>query len=98
MAHKRILMATIGAAYQDQGLGSAKAIVEDFIIPNMPDASDAINFVDAPRIVNGYLASQGRPYSTWRITKESGRLSHLPTFVAGVYCEGELLAEGNGTT
>lgn len=97
---KGALYAVIGVLYERQGGRSARSFVTDFIISQLAsgDLSELLRYQHPRFMLQAILKSMGKPSATSRLVRESGRATHFPSFVVGVYSEGELLGEGCGTS
>ena len=96
----RALQAVVGALYVDKGASAAKRVVNDFIITQLAgqDFGELIKLQHPKFMLRAVLRSQGKPPPVSRLMRESGRLTHFPSFVVGVYSGEKLLAEGCGTS
>ena len=92
--------AVIGLLYENQGAKAARSFVHDFIISQLAskDLGELINLQQPRFILHAVLKSKGRRRPVSRLIKESGRATHFPSFVVGVYSGAELLGEGCGTS
>ena len=92
--------AVLGALYCDQGSSAVRKMVHEFIIPILKssDIKDFIKLQNPSRVLNEILKMQNKPRAEVRVLKETGRLSHFPTFVMGVFSGDQFLAEGAGTS
>ena len=96
----RSFTAVLGALYHDQGPLAARKMVQDIILPILKttDIRDCIKLQNPASVLNEILKMQGKPPAEARLIRESGRLSHFPTFVVGVFSDGQMLGEGTGTS
>ncbi len=96
----RAFRAVIGAAYTDVGPQAARKLVHDFVVAQLAgqDMHELIKLRHPKFMLSSILKSQGQPPPTSRLLRESGRLTHFPSFVVGVYSGERLLAEGCGTS
>ena len=92
--------AVIGAMYNDQGPQASRKLVHDFVISQLAgqDMHDLIKLQHPKLMLFSILKEQRRPRPVARLLRESGRLTHFPSFLVGVYSGGTLLAEGCGTS
>ena len=92
--------AVIGLLYENQGGKAARSFVHNFIISQLAnkDISELIKLQHPRFLLHGVLKSKGKPRPISRLIKESGRATHFPSFVVGVYSGVELLGEGCGTS
>ena len=92
--------AVLGALYCDQGPLAVRKMVHDFVIPILKsgDIKDFIKIQHPVYTLNEILKRQNKPKVETRLLKETGRLSHFPTFVIGVFSGDQFLAEGSGTS
>ena len=90
----------IGLLYENQGGKAARSFVHDFVISQLAskDLGELIKLQHPRFILHAVLKSKGKPRPVSRLIKESGRATHFPSFVVGVYSGTELLGEGCGTS
>eukprot|EP00047_Mylnosiga_fluctuans_P014033 m.34822 g.34822 ORF g.34822 m.34822 type:complete len:336 (-) comp5268_c0_seq1:142-1149(-) len=90
--------ALVGAVSLDKGTKVAQSLVFDLLVPTLQnvDVTEFLNLAHPRFTLNRILASESRPAFTCRIVSESGRKTHLPTFVVAVYSGDTLLAQGAG--
>lgn len=92
--------AVLGALYVDHGPAAAKKLVHGFVLPQLANA-DFSEFIKAQHpkfMLRAILRGVGKPPPVARLLRESGRLTHFPSFVVGMYSGEQLLAEGCGTS
>ena len=96
----RALHATVSCLQLDQGPAAARKFVTEFIISKMAgvDLHEVIKLQHPRLMLKMILVSQGLPQAESRLLKETGRATHFPTFVVGVYSGEKLLGEGCGTS
>lgn len=96
----RALLATVACLQLDQGPAAARKFVHEFIISKMAgvDLHEILKIQHPKFMLQGILASQGLPAPQSMLLRESGRATHFPTFVVGVYSGERLLGEGCGTS
>ena len=96
----RTLFATVSCLRLDRGPAAARKFVVEFITSKMAgvDLHEVIMLQHPRYVLQSVLASQGLPRPTSRLLKETGRATHFPTFVVGVYSGEKLLGEGCGTS
>ena len=96
----RAFCAVVGALYVDNGPKDARKVVHDFLLPQLAgkDFHELIKFQHPKFMLRVILQRQGKPAPISRLLKETGRLTHFPSFVVGVYSGEKLLAEGCGTS
>ena len=92
--------ATEGALYIDVGPQAARKLVHDCVLPQLAgkDLHDIIKLQHPKFLLKTILSSQRQPSPISRLLRESGRMTHFPSFVVGVYSGDRLLAEGCGTS
>ena len=92
--------AVIGLLYENHSARAARSFVHDFIISQLAskDLGELIDLQQPRFILQAVLKSKGRRRPVSRLIKESGRATHFPSFVVGVYSGAELLGEGCGTS
>ena len=96
----KCLKAVFGAVHADRGKIASDSVIQRLIIPQLKDADlkDLITIDDPIRTLHKMLRRQGRFRPVPRILKETGRLTHFPTFVVGIYSGRELIGEGTGSS
>lgn len=99
-AVSKCLKAVFGAVHADIGEKAAHSVIQQLIIPQLKDADlkDLIVINDPMKTLQRMLYRQSRPKPVPRMIKETGRLSHFPTFVVGIYSGKELIGEGVGSS
>ena len=92
--------AVIGVLYEKQGGRNTRSFVHDFVISQLAnkDLGELIKLQHPRFMLYAILKSKGKPRPISRLIKESGRATHFPSFVVGVYSGAELLGEGCGTS
>lgn len=92
--------AIVGAVYHDQGPTAAKKFVHDLVIPQLAaqDLQEVVKLQHPRFMLNRILSSQGRPKPVSRLISESGRATHFPSFVVGIFSGDTCLGEGTGTS
>lgn len=92
--------AVVGSVYIDLGHDVAEKLIHQFIIAQLKDTNvlDLIKIEHPKMMLRSILKSLKKAPPTARILKETGRLSHFPTFVVGIYSGTEFLGEGAGTS
>ena len=96
----RALLATVSCLHLDQGPSAARKFVTEFITSKMAgvDLHEVIKLQHPRLMLRNILSSLGMPRGESRLLKETGRATHFPTFVVGVYSGERLLGEGCGTS
>lgn len=92
--------AIVGAVYQDQGPKGARKLVHDLVITQLAglDLQEVVKFQHPRFMLNTILSSQGRAKPVSRLISESGRATHFPSFVVGIFSGDNCLGEGTGTS
>ena len=92
--------AVVGLLYENQGGKAARSFVHDFVISQLvsKDLGELIKLQHPRFMLHAILRSKGKHRPTSRLIKESGRATHFPSFMVGVYSGVELLGEGCGTS
>ena len=95
-----VLCAVVGTVYETRGPLAARKLVYDFVIPQLSGKNiHELIKLEHPRfMLYTILKTQGLPKPESRLIKESGRATHFPTFVVGVFVGDKLLGEGCGTS
>lgn len=90
----------LGAIYCDQGPKSTKKLVHDVIIAQLSgcDLQEIIKLQHPRFMLNAILSSQKRQKPVSRLISESGRATHFPSFVVGIFSGDNCLGEGTGTS
>ena len=96
----RAFCAVVGALYVDKGPQDARKVVHDFLIPQLTgkDFHELVKLEHPKFMLRAILQKEGQPAPISRLLKETGRLTHFPSFVVGIYSGEALLAEGCGTS
>ncbi len=94
------LCGVVGAVYRDQGPKLARKLVHDVIIAQLAgqDLQEVVKLQHPRFMLNTLLRRQGKPKPVTRLISESGRATHFPSFVVGVYSGESCLGEGTGTS
>ena len=94
------LAAVIGAAYVDKSPFAARGLVHDFLITQLAskDINDVIRFRRPKATLMELLKRTGQSPPQSRLIRESGRATHFPTFVVGVFSGDRQLGEGAGSS
>ena len=88
--------ALIGAVYKELGPRAARDFVHSHVMGDGVDVAASL-VMAYPKLSLGQHCKQmdmGRP--EYKILRESGVGTHMPIYVAGVFCDGVLLKEGIG--
>ena len=94
------LAAVIGAAYVDKSPFAARGLVHDFLITQLAskDINNVIRFHRPKATLVELLKRTGQSPPQSRLIRESGRATHFPTFVVGVFSGDRQLGEGAGSS
>lgn len=87
--------AIIAAIYLDSGIESARKFIYSFILDDIDNRINEIGNKDKKTTLQNYLQRNGECKIEYKILEETG-LAHEKYFVAGVFCNDELLAKGDG--
>lgn len=92
--------AVVGAIYVDQGPLQARKFIQDFVASRLrsEDVAEVIKIRNPILTLQTLLKTMRRPRAVPRLISESGRLTHFPSFIVGMYSGDKLLAEGCGTS
>lgn len=92
--------AILGAVFIDQGSKAARDLIHNYIIPQLreTDLHDLIKLQHPKFMLKALLKAQGKEAPQSRLLWETGRNTHFPTFVVGVYSGSQYLAEGAGSS
>lgn len=90
----------LGAIYQDRGPQSTKKLVHETIITQLSgqDLQEVVKLQHPRFMLNAILSKQKQPKPVSRLINESGRATHFPSFVVGVFSGEKCLGEGVGTS
>lgn len=90
--------AVVAAVLLDQGSAAARQLARDLLQPQLVglDVERFIRMQHPKRTLASLLAAAGREPPVTRMLSESGRTTHLPTFLVGCFSGAELLSEGSG--
>ena len=90
------LEALIGALWLDQGLERVHGLVQEHILPNLPDIN--VPPTRHPKgLLQEYCQQSGKPIPEYHLVGEGGP-DHLKTFVVEVAIEGVPYGKGEGDT
>lgn len=92
--------AVLGVLYEKQGAKIARSFVHDFVVAQLAskDLRDLVKLQHPRFMLYAVLKSKGWPRPLSRLISESGRATHFPSFVVGVYSGERQLGEGCGTS
>ncbi|XP_031554563.1 39S ribosomal protein L44, mitochondrial-like [Actinia tenebrosa] len=87
--------ALIGAIYSDKGSHEANKFIQDFIITQLQgqELSNLLTFKDPENLLKDILLAEGKPKPEARVIRESGKRTHLPVFVVGIFSGDTMLGE-----
>ncbi|XP_032232123.2 39S ribosomal protein L44, mitochondrial [Nematostella vectensis] len=91
-------LALIGAIYLDQGSSEANKFVRDFLITQLytQELNQVLQFENPEALLESMVLSEGHTKPEARITRQSGKATHLPVYVVGLFCGEELIGEAAG--
>lgn len=94
------LAAVVAAVYETRGLAAAGDFVARHIAVHFEqvDVHETVKLQHPKFLLATFLAQANRPPPEARLLRESGRHTHMPTFVVGVYSGSTCLAEGYGSS
>ena len=94
------MAAVVGAVYADRGPKAARELVRQLVVAELveKDIKELICLQHPKLVLKELLKHKGFPPPVTRLVRESGRLTHFPTFVVGVYSGDKCLGEGAGTS
>ena len=94
------LLAVVGAVYFDQGAEEARKFVHNFILPQLTQnqVRDIVRLKKPKEMLTNMLKQQNRGPAESRLLRESGRLTHFPTFVVGIFSDQKIVGQGVGTS
>lgn len=93
-------ISVLGALHVDQGAMAARNLIYDVLLPQLKgqDLGDIIKFKHPKFMLTTVLKILGMPSPVTRLLKESGRATHFPSFVVGVFSGKKHLADGCGSS
>ncbi|KXS15100.1 ribonuclease III [Gonapodya prolifera JEL478] len=94
----RVLQALIGAIFSEKGEVAAQTFIKGHILSRTVDVSSHLDLSEPKRTLAAVLKSKGREPPVSRLLKESGRATHSPVFLVGVYSGVDKLGEAYGTS
>ena len=94
------LTAVVGAVHFDQGPCATRKFVHNFILPQLSqnEINNVVRLENPKEFLELMLKQQNRGPPESRLLKESGRLTHFPTFVVGIFSDKKIIGEGAGTS
>jgi len=87
----------IGALYLDQGIEAVEEFLQKTLIPKVEYYVSQKSFKDPKSMLQEYVQAQKQHSPIYKVTQEEGP-PHAKIFTVGVYVDGELLADGTGTS
>ena len=98
--YSEAFFAVLGALHVDQGPLAVRNVIYDVLVPQLKnqDLSEIIKFKHPKFMLTAFLKMKGMPPPVIHLLKESGRATHFPTFMMGVYSGEKLLADGFGSS
>ena len=86
--------AVIGAVYAARGVSAVRSFLFGQVVRDTPNLSTLLR-TDRPKAALHRLClHRGTSLPTYAILEETGRSTHRPIFLVGIYVDGELMAEG----
>jgi len=94
------LLAVVGAVYVDQGAEEARKFVHNFILPQLTQnqVRDIVRLKRPKATLRAMLKQQNRGPAESRLLRESGRLTHFPTYVVGIFSDQKIVGQGVGSS
>lgn len=88
----------VGAIHLQAGSQAARTFIRDLALGVLEktDIHEFVLLAHPKQTLKHFLTSKKQPAPTCKILKESGRNTHFPTFVVGVFSGEKLLGEGAG--
>jgi dsRNA-specific ribonuclease len=90
--------ALIGAIYKEQGEAAAKQFIHDFVLARDFDVRPNIKVQEPKRHVTALLKNLNKEPATSRLLSETGRHSHSPVFIIGIFSGKDKIGEGFGSS
>jgi dsRNA-specific ribonuclease len=90
--------ALIGAIYKEQGEAAAKQFIHDFVLAREFDVRPNIKVQEPKRHVTALLKNLNKEPATSRLLSETGRHSHSPVFIIGIFSGKDKIGEGFGSS
>jgi large subunit ribosomal protein L44 len=75
-----------------------KQFIQNFILSKVLPGSSLLYVATPKLLLTALLKKQQKEPPVTRLLKESGRLTHSPVFVVGIFSGNEKLAEGYGSS
>jgi large subunit ribosomal protein L44 len=96
----KVFAAILGAVYIDEGMERMEQLINQFVLVKFADTDmrDLIKIEHPKFMLRAILRAKNKPPPTSRLLRETGRHSHFPTYVVGIYSGTEFLGEGAGTS
>lgn len=91
------LESLIGAIYLDQGYDVTKTFIERFVISHLREVVDQKLYKDSKSVFQEIMQEKKKVTPTYRVLRETGP-DHQKQFLVGVFLDGELVAQGQGTS
>lgn len=90
-----VVEALIGALYLDQGYEQAEAFIQRVVLADMMQILGQSDQYNPKGVLQEKIQATKKVTPEYRILQESGP-DHSKTFLAGIFLEGKMLAQGNG--
>lgn len=89
--------AVIGAIYLDLGFPACETFIKKFIMKHLDEVIKTKSYKDAKSELQEIIQERLRVTPTYKVLEESGP-AHQRTFKIGVYFDGDLIADGMGSS
>ncbi|RKO99089.1 hypothetical protein CXG81DRAFT_15023 [Caulochytrium protostelioides] len=97
-AAARVLQGIVGAVHVDQGAAAAQQFIATHVLSRHVDLEAHLALAFPKATLARLCAHNQLPRPIARLLKETGRHSHRPVFVVGMYAGTEQIGEGWGTS
>ncbi|KAI9017649.1 ribonuclease III domain-containing protein [Gaertneriomyces semiglobifer] len=94
----RVMQALLGAIYQENGMVAARDFIIANILSRAVDMETHLKLAHPKTVLAAVAKSKKLSKPVSRLLKETGRLSHAPVFVVGVYSGVQKIGEGYGSS
>ncbi|KAJ1978639.1 54S ribosomal protein L3 mitochondrial [Dimargaris xerosporica] len=93
-----VMEALIGALYEDQGPAAAKRFIHAFLLSRSFELEAAMELEQPKMRLIALTRKKNMEYPVARLLKETGRLTHSPVYIVGMFSGSRKIGEGFGSS
>lgn len=87
--------AIIGALYMDGGIDAASTFIDTHIFNSELNVESLVRFAKPKVTLRYHAKAAGKSHPEYRLLSETGRYTHAPQFLVGVFVDGEMLGQAH---